>query len=129
VNPITQQLLAGYSDPELAEFVGAWDALETLVIRIYRNGAITRADDLEFAAVRRYLSAEYPRRAAPLAAYWQRVTIKGVGRVRHDPFLMLLDYDHAFQFINDWGAMRLLPAIRQALNEWLMDGATPPSNT
>jgi hypothetical protein len=129
VNPVTQQLLAGYSDPELAAFVQAWDSLEALVIRIYRNGAITHEDDLEFAAVRRYLRAEYPRRADQLTTYWQRVKVKGVGRARHDPFLMLLDYEHAFQFINDWGAMRLLPAIRQALNEWLMDGVSLLPNT
>lgn len=39
MNPFTQSLLKQISDSKLASFVTYWDALEALVVRVYKSNA------------------------------------------------------------------------------------------
>jgi hypothetical protein len=101
--------------------VERWDMVEALVIKVYRSGAASPADETGWQETVAWLREYHPPWAASIEPYWRAVTIKGVGPVAEDPFAGFLQIDSAATFINNWEAMRSLPAIRQATNEWLLD--------
>lgn len=121
MNPVTQTLMAQIHDPQITALVEAWDSIETLVIRVYRNGSASPDDQGEFRQVIGWLGDNHPRWRAALEPFWRSGTIKGIGPTPADPFEALLAVDSAQEFVNNWNVMRRLPAIRQAINEWLLD--------
>jgi hypothetical protein len=120
MNPVTQSLIDHVSDPQVIALVEHWDAVEALAIRVYRRAAARSEDEAEFSQVIGWLRENHNRWQAALEPFWRGVTIKGVGPAASDPFQALLTIDSASEFVNNWDAMRILPAIRQAINEWLL---------
>jgi hypothetical protein len=118
VNPVTQALLSQVPNRRVARFVRRWDALEALVVRVYRAGTATGGDEAAYSRTRRWLLKRYPGWRAALTPYWQRTTVGGEP-AREDPFAKLLAAAQAHDFVDNWAAMQTLPAAREALNEWL----------
>jgi len=61
----------------------------------------------------------YADLAFQLAPFWRKAKIKGEVVIK-DPFLSLIDKQSAKEFVENWEAMKTLPAAREALNEMLM---------
>ncbi|MGF1504654.1 MAG: hypothetical protein GYB64_15655 [Chloroflexi bacterium] len=120
MNPITQKILVDLDDPTLTEFVGGWGALEQLVIIVYRGSKARRTLVRKHRQIRRQLQEQYPDYAEVLAPYWAQATIGGEP-ASEDPFEALLAVENARGFIDNWAIMQTLPAVRQAINEWLVD--------
>jgi hypothetical protein len=120
MNPFTDSLLQKLNNPALSEYVSYWDRAEALVIRVYKDKAATDEDAREWRALRGWLLAHHPEHAPALAACWPRTRI-GPEPTTEDPFDWLLSYRDAMDFVGEWHAMQTLPAIREALNLWLVD--------
>jgi hypothetical protein len=118
-NPVTQSLLKQINDPALAAFVEGWDALNDLVIEIYQQKSLTFEQQERFFELQERLGAAYPAYAAELAPHWRTARVKGE-LVVGDPFLAIIEKRGAKDFIENWDAMRTLPAAREALNMMLM---------
>ena len=120
MNPFTQSLLKQISDKKLVSFVTHWDALEALVVRVYKGNAATPQDAAEHARLRQVLLHDYPAWQAALSAYWPQT--RAAGRpTQADPFAFLLAIPHASDFVDHWTAMQTLPAAREALNRMLVE--------
>ena len=126
MHPVTGQLLAHISDRHIIRFVEAWDALELLVIRVYRTREALRSDERLYRRLRRELPVLRGPFAADLAAYWSASTIAGEP-VTQDPFEVVLRVEQAATFMEDWAIMQNLPVARQTINEWLVDMINPPA--
>ncbi len=128
MNPFTQSLARTLADPTLDSFVDKWDALEALVVRVYRGGAAAPADEAEWADLRPALAAAYPVWSPALAPHWPQ-TRAGGRPVTADPFFRLLAFARASDIVGDWAAMQTLPAAREALNRMLVAriGARKPT--
>jgi hypothetical protein len=124
VNPFTRYLLNQTGRPEAQVFVQAWDAVEALIIRVYRARSATPGDEPEWRELRLRLRREYPRWRPRLTPFWQGASPGGT-RMSRDPFEWLLKHGRAGDFVDNWTAMQTLPAARQALNTWLQ--ASPES--
>ncbi len=120
MNPVTRRLVDQLGERRIARFVARWDALEALVIRVYREKAASPHDETAYARLRRWLHRRYAGRQDALRPYWQAATIND-RPLTEDPFLCLLAVERAAGFVDNWPAMQTLPAARQALNEWLVD--------
>ena len=60
MNPFTRFLRQWLSsDDNLDPLVEHWDALEALIIRVYKQGAADPADEAEYLALRRWMQANY----------------------------------------------------------------------
>jgi hypothetical protein len=116
MNPFTRYLFGQRPDKPLADFIANWDALERLVIRVFKGKQATAADLSEFAGLQAELRQQYPQWRAALAPFWAEALVGGV-RPSTDPFLDLLDTPTAADFVGNWGAMQRLPAAREALNK------------
>lgn len=120
MNPFTRFLRQWLSGPEeISPLVEHSDALEALVIRVYKAGEASSADEAEYQALRSWLEGNYPAWQQVLAPYWQEARVAGEP-VAADPLLRLLRADTAAEFVGDWGAMQQLPALREALNRCVL---------
>ena len=119
-NPVTRSLIQQLDDPQLAEFVACWDALEALVIRIFQSQDVTAEDEAEYGQVRDWLGQAYPQWQEALRAYWLLTRIAGEPATK-DPFVRLMAAKAAREFIGNWTAMQTLPAAREALNQFLLE--------
>lgn len=120
MNPFTRFLSRGLRDEALAAFIERWDALEGLVIRVYRGQAAEAEDEAEYRALRGWLERQYPRWQAALRPYWRQAQVAGKAAER-DPFSRLLEARTAADFVGDWEAMQHLPAAREALNQLVLN--------
>jgi hypothetical protein len=120
VNPFTRAILKHITDPVLGEFVVHWDALEFLVIRVFRAKAASQPDQAEYRHLRSRLSRDYPRWQEALRPYWQEARVAGQA-ASQDPFRFLLSESDPGWFVGNWSAMQHLPAAREALNQFLID--------
>lgn len=120
MNIVTRALLEKSRDPKIKRFVEAWDAVEALVLRVYRAGAAGEDDEREFQALKTKLEQEYPNWQAALDPYWRKATINGVP-AGEDPFLKTLSTRRAADFAGDWAAVQQLPPAREAVNQYLLD--------
>jgi hypothetical protein len=121
-NPYTQALLppSGPGREATLAFVAHWDALESLVLAVYRQGGSSPAEEAEWRELRAWLQRHYPERAAALAAH------RPGGPAAPDPFLALLQAPDADAFAADRPGLARLPAAREALNRWLLAQAPGP---
>lgn len=119
MNPFTRAILKRKQDRRLNEFVRHWDALEALVIHIYKAGSASPEDESEHRQLRAWLLEDYPRWQADLEPYWHAASVAGEPATE-DPFAYLMAKSSVVEFISDWRAMQNLPAAREALNEYLM---------
>lgn len=125
MNPFTRFLLKrlgrqpGTPEAGLQAWVERWDALEALVIRVFKARAADAADEAEHAQVRAWLLEHYPVWQAALAVRWPGKRAGGEP-LETDPFAWLLEVERAEGFVLNWRAMQVLPAAREALNELVM---------
>lgn len=122
MNPFTRFLLGkGRGDDKaLQEFVERWDALEMLVIRVFRSKGAAPEDETEYQPLRDWLQANYPEWQARWRTYWPE-TLAGGLPAKQDPFLRLLSAEKAADFVGDWEAMQYLPAARETLNRYIQE--------
>ena len=121
MNPVTQTLVEQIHDSALIDWLEAWDKIEQVVIRVFRGAAVSRRDEQDFIATKRWLIKRHPTYANALDPYWRNALIKGSGPATNDPFESLLAFEQARDFVGNFEAMKLLPAVRQSINEWLLD--------
>ena len=120
MNPFSRFLRQWNPDENVHRLLEHCDALEALIVRVYRQGHATGADEAEYQAIRRWMKANYNKWQKGLRPYW-RNNLVGGRPIRTDPFLELLRHESATSFVDDWEAMRTLPAVREALNQMLLD--------
>ncbi len=120
MNPFTRSLLHRNTNVSLQTFVARWDALEALVIRVYRNGTASTADCDEHRALRPLLLLDYQRWREPLRPCW-RAARCGSKPCEEDPFEFLLRVETPARFVGSWEHMQALPAAREALNRLLLE--------
>jgi hypothetical protein len=120
MNPFTKFLRQWTQDDEKLDlFIAHCDALEALVIRVYKRAEASAADEAEYLALRRWLRAHYGSWQEVLRPLWQEAQVGGE-RAREDPFVKLIAAESAAAFVDNWNAMQNLPAAREALNQLLL---------
>ncbi len=119
MNPVTQALLKELKEPELDKFVEDWDTLNDLIIEIYKQKSLSFEQQEIFFEVQERLRNVYPDLATELEPFWRKAKIKGELSTS-DPFQRLIGKRSAKEFVENWKAMKTLPAAREALNEMLM---------
>lgn len=119
MNLFTRFLRQWSRDPDLETLVEQCDALEALIIRVYKGGQATAADEAEYQALRGWMEANYPSWQPLLLPLWQEATVAGKPAAT-DPFLRLTAANSAQAFVGDWEAMQHLPAAREALNRLVL---------
>ena len=119
MNPVTQGLVRKLNDPALHNFVDDWDALNDLIINIYQQKSVTFEQQALFFELQNRLRVSYASLTGDLEPFWRKARVKGDLAVG-DPFSALIEKKSAKQFVENWDAMRTLPAAREALNEMLM---------
>ncbi len=119
MNPVTQALLKELNEPTLDAFVQDWDALNDLIIDIFKQRSLSFDQQEIFFEVQERLRKAYPNLATELEPFWRRTKIKGEV-ITSDPFQSLISKEAAKEFVENWDAMKTLPAAREALNEMLM---------
>ncbi|MFC1464491.1 MAG: hypothetical protein ACFLMY_06555 [Candidatus Brachytrichaceae bacterium NZ_4S206] len=120
MNPFTKSIATRLQSRRLRQFIERWDALEALVIRVYRNAVATEADDAEFAELKRWLREHYPEWQTRLEPHW-RSALRGGQPSQDDPFAFLLAAEQAAAFCGSWAHMQALPAAREALNRLILE--------
>jgi hypothetical protein len=120
MNIVTRALAIKIKDRRLKDWIAHWDALEALVIRVYKGNQAGAQDEAEWGRLRPWLQKEYPRWETALGPHWRQAHVAGEP-AREDPFLRLLAYEQAQAFVGNWAAMKTLPAAREALNRLLME--------
>ncbi len=120
MNPVTQGLLKQVRDDgSLEAFAQDWEDLESLIIEVYRQKSVSFEQQEQFFALKERLRNAYAEIQNELFRYWPLIRVKGE-LVVGDPYLALLDKSSAKEFVENWDAMRTLPAAREALNQMLM---------
>lgn len=119
MNPVTRGLLKQINDPDLRRFAESWDQLEHLVIEIYRQKSVSSEQQVQFLNIKEVLAESYPSLEKELATFWPRIKVKGE-LVVGDPFAALIEKENAKEFVENWKALRTLPAAREALNQMLV---------
>ncbi len=119
-NPFTRSLTAALRSRRVADYVVHWDALEALVLRVYRAAAPSAHDTREFAALQRWLRAQHPRHADALETHWRSALIGGAPAAA-DPFVFLFEHGDAAAFAGNWRAMQTLAGAREALNRMILE--------
>lgn len=116
MNPFTRFLRQWTQDDAgLDELVEQCDALESLVIRVYKEGEATAADEARYQAIRRWMREHYSDWQEDVRPFWEQAEVAG-RPAAEDPFLRLMAPESASAFAGNWEAMQLLPAAREALN-------------
>jgi hypothetical protein len=119
MNPVTAALVKELKDPAWSAFVEDWDQLNDLIIEIFKQKSVSFEQQELFFALQERLRQRYPLLAAQLEPFWHAAKIKGEV-ITSDPFQALFGQGSAREFVENWDAMRTLPAAREALNEMLM---------
>ena len=120
MNPFSRFLRQWLSqEDDLDALIEHWDALEALVIRVYRQGEASAADEAEYQALRGWMQANYAGWAEELRPLWQEAMVAGAPATE-DPFLRLISSRAAVGYVDDWNAMQYLPAAREALNRLIL---------
>ncbi len=119
-NPFTKSIAAALRSRSISTFVRDWDALEALVIRVYRARAATSADAAEYATLNTQLIPLHSGLAAKLGPLWQAAMMGGAPTAE-DPFALLLAAANAEAFVGNWRAMQALAASREALNRLILE--------
>ena len=118
MNPFSRFLSQWSGDGALQAFVEHWDALESIVVRVYREKVSPAEAEAEFRRVWPWLREEYGRWEAALRPLWQ-ATKAGGKPTQVDPFRLLLAFEQPADILGDWKVMQHLPAAREALNHFV----------
>lgn len=120
MNPFTRFLQQWTQDKELNTLVEHCDALEALVIRVYKKGKASGADEAEYQALRRWLQANYTAWEPQLRPFLETTNERAAGKP-DDPIRAIIRVEHAADFVGNWSAMQQLPSAREALNRLIME--------
>lgn len=96
-----------------------WDRFERMAIRVYRGGRAGLRTRLYFRVLRRRLARDYPAWQEAFADHWRGLLVAG-NALERDPFSALLAIEDASAIVDNWAALQLLPAAREALNKYLV---------
>jgi len=119
-NPFTRFLNQWSRDASFSEFVAYWDALEAVVVRVYRQKTTPQEAAEAFEQVWPWLRAHYGAFEAQLRPFWRQT--KAAGQLTQtDPFRLLLEIQQPADIPGDWRAMQHLPAAREAINQYLVN--------
>lgn len=119
MNPFTRFLRQWSGDKKLETLIEHCDALERLIIRVYKRGHSSAGDEAEYQALRRWINTNYPAWEGTLRPIWKELRIGGA-LIQEDPFLRLIRPEHAAEFVGDWKTMQHLPVAREALNRLVL---------
>ena len=121
MNPFTRFLRSQrrMTPADLELFIERWDRLESLIINVYRRGAVDAETERVYTDLRAWLAEHYRDWAASLEPFW-RASREGRAAPASDPFARLLAPAAAAAFIDNRPAMQALPAAREALNRYLL---------
>ncbi|HSM55952.1 MAG TPA: hypothetical protein VK879_07330 [Candidatus Sulfomarinibacteraceae bacterium] len=119
MNLFTRFLKQWNRDKDLDLLVDHCDALEALIIRVYKQGEASAADEAEYHALRAWLLANYGQWEKALQSLWRETQVAGAPADK-DPFRRLIESETAADFVGDWEAMQNLPAAREALNRLVL---------
>ena len=119
MNPVTRALLKDLGDGKLDAFAEDWDSLESLVVEVYKQKSVSFEQREEFLRLRERLLERYAPLSEELGLFWPHTKIRGE-LLTSDPFAGLIQSEAAQDFVDNWEAMRALPAAREALNHMLM---------
>jgi hypothetical protein len=120
MNPFTWYIMEQMPGSELRDFVEYWDLLEALVIRTYKTGSASQADEAEFQQLKQWLVDRYAKWQIELEKHWRVARINGEP-AQEDPYRFLLSVDNAREFVGCWHCLQTLPAAREALNAFLIE--------
>lgn len=120
MNPFTRFIARSLRSRSLKRFVQRWDALEALVIRVYRASAATETDEAEYGQLREWLNLRYPAWRDQLQPHW-RGALRGGQLSPDDPFVFLCAPEYAHNFAGSWAHMQALPTAREALNRLILE--------
>jgi len=118
-NPFTKSISTHLQSDALKDFVQRWDALETLVVRVFRAKAATAADEAEYSELRSWLMANYAPWQSALEPLWRQAK-RGGKLCEDDPFTFLFAPEKASTFAGNWAHMQALPAARESLNRLVL---------
>ena len=119
MNPFTRFLQQWTRDGELEMLVEHCDALQALIVRVYKQGNATGADEAEYQALRRWMKAHYGSWQDALRPFWQDQKHTG-DNVGSDPFEAMYNRSYASEFVGAWDLMQQLPNAREALNRLIL---------
>ncbi|MGA9531448.1 MAG: hypothetical protein WBR18_01920 [Anaerolineales bacterium] len=118
-NPVTNSLLSRIDDESLHRWVDMWGQLERLAVSVYRCERAGWRARRRYRALRRQLNAGYAGWQDEFAGHWEGQTVGGKPLIV-DPFASLLAIESASDLVDNWPALQLLPAAREALNGYLV---------
>ena len=122
MNPFTRFLKQWSSNQPLEEFITHWDALEHVMVNVYRKKMLLEEAQPFFDASWPWLRQNYKNWMIDLRPYWQKT--KAAGELtKTDPFQMLIDLPTVSAILDNWSAMQHLPAAREALNQYLLENS------
>lgn len=121
-NPFSKYLRQFARDDTFDAFVDQWDTLESIVVRVYRGKVAPDNAQTDFDQTWPRLREVYPQWEAALRPYWQATQAAGEPTYV-DPFRLLLDLPGPQAIEGNWTMMQHLPAAREAINRYLVDGA------
>jgi hypothetical protein len=122
MNLFTRYLSRHIKNRELQQFIACWDAVEALVITVFKSKTVTPDDEQNYWELRTWLVAHYPQWQAELALLWRETQVGGE-RAPEDPFQRVFQPQVAADFRDDWVAMQNLAAAREALNKLILQYA------
>ena len=120
MNPFTRSLLKQLDNRRLHRFVAGWDQLEALIIQIYKSRAASPEEEAAYQKIKTWLIKHYPVWKPRLSKYWPE-TQAGGEPLDADPFETLFSIQGGNQIPGNWRAMQILPAAREAINQFLLD--------
>ncbi len=119
-NPFSRFLGQWSQNRPFNAFVKQWDALEALVVGVYRDKISPEAAAPDFNHIWPALRQQYPQWAEALRPHWQATRAAGQP-TQTDPFLLLLGVQQAADIQGNWDLMQHLPAAREAINRLLVE--------
>lgn len=119
MNPFSKYLRQWSNDRDFDGFVEQWDALERLVISVYRGKMAPEAAVQAYEGLWPRLREHYDHWEASLTPYWTATRAAGEP-TQTDPFRLLLAIPGPEAIPGDWRAMQHLPAAREAINRYLV---------
>lgn len=119
MNPFTRFLQQWAQDKDLEIFVEHCDALQALVVRVYKQQHASGADEAEYQALRRWMQTNYGAWRAALRPYWHKEGAQSEDG-GDDPFEAMFSMENAVAFVGAWHIMQQLPNAREALNRLIL---------
>lgn len=119
MNPFTRFLQQWTREGEFETLVEHCDALQALIVRVYKQGEATGADEAEYQALRRWMKAHYGSWRDALRPFWQH-RLASAEDAGSDPFEAMFNRSSASEFVGAWNVMQQLPNAREALNRLIL---------